>query len=198
MSADTRHELLESIAQEADRLSRLVNNLLEMTRLESGAVKLKREWHPLEEVVGAALTRLNPLLKDRAIATSIPGDLPLISVDDVLLEQLFLNLLENAAKYSPPGTPIGIAARAHNEGVTIEIADSGPGFAPGEETLISEKFYRGKGQGARGTGLGLAICRAIAQAHGGSIVAENRAEGGALIRVWLPLGGKPPEAPSFA
>ncbi len=198
MSAETRSQLLESIAQEADRLSRLVNNLLEMTRLESGAVELKRDWHPLEEVVGAALTRLDGLLKGRAISTNIPEDLPLLSVDDVLLEQLFLNLLENATRYTPPGTPIRIAARAQNDGVMIEIADSGPGFAPGEEKLIWEKFYRGKGQGARGTGLGLAICRAIAQAHGGSIHAENRAEGGAMIRLWLPLGGKPPEAPPLA
>ena len=204
MTSETQNELLESIAQEAERLGRLVNNLLEMTRLESGSAEVKRDWHPLEEIVGAALTRLERLLGDRKISIEIPENLPLVSVDDVLLEQVFLNLLENAAKYTPPGSSISICAQPQrsvaddHQGVGIEIADSGPGFAPGDETLVWEKFYRGKESGARGSGLGLAICRAIVNAHGGSIHAENRQQGGALIRVWLPLGGTPPEAPTFA
>jgi two-component system sensor histidine kinase KdpD len=196
----TQTELLESIAQEAERLGRLVNNLLEMTRLESGSAELKRDWHPLEEILGAALTRLERLLADRKIVTSIPADLPLVSVDDVLLEQVFLNILENAAKYTPPGTAILLSAMytPQNEGVTIEIADSGPGFEPGDEHRIWDKFYRGKSAGARGSGLGLAICKAIVTAHRGTIAAENRTEGGALLRIWLPLGGTPPEAPASA
>jgi two-component system sensor histidine kinase KdpD len=197
MSQHTQSELLESILQEAERLSRLVGNLLEMTRLESGAVVVKREWHPLEEIVGAALTRLDHSLEGRAITTDIPDDLPLVSVDDVLLEQVFLNVLENAVKYTPTGSPLGISARAHNQGVEIEFTDSGGGFEAGDETRIWEKFYRGSGgtEHARGAGLGLAICRAIMTAHGGTIEAENRVEGGALIRIWLPSGGTPPEAP---
>ncbi|MBK5290314.1 MAG: sensor histidine kinase KdpD [Acidobacteriia bacterium] len=198
LGRETKRELLESIVQEAERLSRLVNNLLEMTRLESGAVEVKREWHALEEIVGAALTRLDSLLGERPIVTQIPQDLPLISVDDVLLEQLFLNLLENAAKYTPPGSPISISAREDKQGVWIEVADSGPGFAPGDEELVWEKFYRGKAAGARGAGLGLAICRAVVVAHGGTIAAGNRPQGGAMIRIWLPLGGKPPEVPTGA
>ncbi|MGB9620729.1 MAG: sensor histidine kinase, partial [Armatimonadota bacterium] len=98
-------------------------------------------------------------------------------------------------KYTPEGTPIGLAARVQNGGVTIEIADSGPGFAPGEEQRIWDKFYRGKTEGTRGAGLGLAICRAIVVAHGGRIEGENRPQGGAVIRIWLPNAGNPPEAP---
>jgi two-component system, OmpR family, sensor histidine kinase KdpD len=194
----TQKDLLESIASEAERLSRLVNNLLEMTRLESGAIQLRREWHPLEDIVGAALTRLERILGDRLISTDIPEALPLISADDVLLEQVFINILENAAKYTPPGSPLTVIARPDGAGVVIEIADSGPGFAPGEEKLIWEKFYRGKTEGTRGAGLGLAICQGIIAVHGGKIAAENRPQGGALFRIWLPLGGTPPEAPSNA
>lgn len=194
MSEATRQELLESIEQEAERLGRLVNNLLEMTRLESGKVTAKREWHPLEEIVGAALTRLERTLSGREVSTAFPDGL-LIHADDVLLEQVIWNVLENAARYSPQGSPITLTARRENEGVTIEIADCGPGFAPGEEKLIWEKFYRGRREGTRGAGLGLAICRAVVAAHGGRIEAENRPQGGAMIRIWLPNDGAPPEAP---
>jgi two-component system, OmpR family, sensor histidine kinase KdpD len=195
MDTETRRGLIESIEQEAERLSRLVNNLLEMTRIESGAMKLKRDWYPIEEIVGAALHRLEKVLKDRPVSAVIPRELPLISVDDVLIEQLLLNILENAAKYTPQATPIIIEARAAGGGVQIDVADAGPGFVPGEEVLVWEKFYRGRQEGARGAGLGLAICRAVVQAHGGKIEAKNRPEGGALIRIWLPLGGTPPEVP---
>lgn len=195
MTEETRQELMESIEQEADRLSRLVNNLLEMTRLESGSMKLKRDWYPIEEIVGAALHRLDKILKDRTVTSVIPADLPLVSIDDVLIEQLFLNIIENAVKYTPPASPITIEARTAASGVQIEVADSGTGFVPGEENLVWEKFYRGRNAGARGAGLGLAICHAIVQAHGGKIEAKNRPTGGALIRIWLPLGGTPPEVP---
>lgn len=198
MNQETQQELLESIEQEADRLSRLVSNLLEMTRLESGPVPVKREWHPLEEILGAALTRLDRILEKRPVTTEIPADLPLIAVDDVLLEQVFLNILENAVKYTPPASRIEIRAREEDGGVVIEVADSGPGFSPGEETRIWEKFYRGKTDGVRGAGLGLAICRAIVNAHDGRISAGNGEQGGAVIRIWLPLTGTQPEAPASA
>jgi two-component system sensor histidine kinase KdpD len=193
LDAATQNDLLESIAQEAQRLSRLVNNLLEMTRLESGAVEVKRDWHSLEEIVGAALTRLEPLLGHRAIGIRLPPDLPLISVDDVLLEQVFINLLENAAKYTPDNSEIVVSAAPDNDTVIVEIADRGPGFAPGDEKRVWEKFYRGRVEGVRGAGLGLAICRAIVLAHGGSIEAENRGGGGAIIRFHLPTGGRAPQ-----
>lgn len=194
MSEATQQELLDSIEQEAERLGRLVTNLLEMTRLESGRVSVRREWHPLEEIVGAALTRLERVLEGRQVTTGLPSNL-MVSADDVLLEQVIWNVLENAAKYTPEGSPITITARGQDGGVIIEIADSGPGFAPGEEQRIWDKFYRGKTEGTRGAGLGLAICRAIVAAHGGRIEAENLPQGGAVIRIWLPGAGDPPEAP---
>ena len=194
MDQATQQELLESIEQEADRLSRLVNNLLEMTRLESGRVTVKRDWHPLDEIVGAALTRLDRVLEHHLVTTELPPDL-LVSVDDVLFEQVIWNVLENAAKYTPADSSIKLSARAHNDGVSIEIADSGPGFEPGEEARIWEKFYRGRTEGTRGAGLGLTICRAIVLAHGGSIEARNGTRGGAVIAIWLPNAGSPPEVP---
>jgi two-component system sensor histidine kinase KdpD len=187
-AAGSEHgELLDTIAQEAGRLERLLANLLDMTRLESGGVEPKREWVPLEEIVGAALTRLEPQLAGREIRTELPADLPLAFADPVLLEQLVLNLLENAAKHTPPGTPIEVRAAAAEGSLELEVADRGPGLAPGEETKIFEKFQRGARTGAGGVGLGLAICRAIATAHAGRIDAENRPGGGAVFRLVLPL-----------
>lgn len=193
IDAATQTELIESIAQEAQRLSRLVSNLLEMTRLESGAVELKRDWHSLEEIIGTALSRLEPWLGDRPVDIRLPADLPLIHVDDVLLEQVFINLFENAAKYTPDGTEIAVSAVAGKERVVVEVMDRGPGFAPGDEQRIWEKFYRGQDAGVHGAGLGLTICRAIIDAHGGSIRAENRPGGGAVFRMELPVGGLPPQ-----
>jgi K+-sensing histidine kinase KdpD len=181
-----RRELLHTICEEADRLERLVRNLLDMTRLESGALTVKREWIPLEEIDGSALNRLD---------TSLPPELPLVSVDPVLFEQLFVNLLENAAKHTPAGSPLAIAARAEGDVLTIEVADRGPGLAAGDEARVFEKFFRGQQAGAQGAGLGLAICRGIVDAHGGRIAAANRPGGGALFRVTLPLSGQPPSAP---
>jgi K+-sensing histidine kinase KdpD len=195
-----RREMLDTICEEADRLERLVRNLLDMTRLESGALAVKRQWLPLEEIVGSALTRLEPQLEGRPIRTDLPADLPLVSVDAVLLEQLFVNLLENAAKYTPAGSPVEIVARAGAESrvVAIEVADRGPGIQPGDESRLFEKFVRGRQQtGSSGAGLGLAICRGVIGAHGGTIVAANRPGGGAAFRITLPIvGTPPPPAPS--
>jgi two-component system sensor histidine kinase KdpD len=193
--AAERGELLATIAEEAGRLERLLANLLDMTRLESGGLEPKREWVPLEEIVGAALTRLEAQLGDREITTAIPADLPLAFGDPLLLEQLVLNLLENAAKHTPAATPIAIRASAEDGRLVLEVADRGPGLAPGDETRIFEKFQRGAGKGGgSGVGLGLAICRAIASAHGGMIEAANRPGGGAVFRVALPLLEAPPAA----
>jgi two-component system sensor histidine kinase KdpD len=186
LDASTRRELIESIESEAERLSRLVNNLLEMTRLESGSVEVRRELFPLEELVGSSLGRLEKTLSGREIATRIPEGLPPLYVDGILFEQVLLNVLENVAKYTPAGSPVEIAAAEDRGGVRIEIADRGPGFAEGEERRIWEKFYRGKAAGARGAGLGLAISRAIVTAHTGTISAENRPDGGAVVRIWIP------------
>ncbi|MBK7926703.1 MAG: sensor histidine kinase KdpD [Bryobacterales bacterium] len=195
LDSQTRHELLEGIAAESARLARLVNNLLDMTRLESGAVELNRDWHPLEEIVGAALRHQEQFLRERPVEVRIPADLPLIRVDDVLLDQMFLNLIENACKYTPPNVGIEIAAHVAREHIVIEFADRGPGFSPGEEETVFEKFARGSVRTARGAGLGLTICRAIVEAHGGTIHATNRPAGGALLTIRLPLD---PHAPALA
>jgi len=187
LSPITRHELLDSIADEADRLNRLVGNLLDMTRLESG-VQLRRDLFPLEEIVGSALQRIEGQLSPEQVTTNLLDNLPLVSGDDVLLGQLLINLLENAAKYAPAGRSVEITAESADNAMTIEVKDRGPGLAPGDEQRIFEKFYRGRSENKRGAGLGLAICRAIAEAHGGSIHAFNREGGGAVFRIRLPLG----------
>jgi two-component system sensor histidine kinase KdpD len=185
-------ELKEAIHEEAERLNRLVSNLLDMTRLEAGSLRLQRDWHSLEELVGTALARLEGSTRDRPVSISIPPDLPLVPVDPVLVEQLLVNLLENAFKYTPAGTPVRISAEAAAAHVEVEIADEGPGFPAGAEERIFEKFYRGPST-AHGSGLGLPICKAIVTAHGGRIQAENRARG-AAFRFSLPLGDGPPAA----
>jgi two-component system sensor histidine kinase KdpD len=167
-----------------------------MTRVESGALQVKREWVPVEELVGAALTRLDKQLEGRSIATDIPADLPLISVDPVLMQQVLVNLLENAAKYTPPGTPIEISASRTDLALMLEVADSGPGIPAGSEVKIFEKFYRGPHTGIGGVGLGLPICKGIVEAHEGSLRAENRETGGAVFRVTLRLAKAAPSLPT--
>lgn len=187
-----REDLARTIFEEADRLGRLISNLLEMTRLSSGAVDLRVEWHSLEEIVGSTLSRLDRRLVGRTVQLEIPEDLPLIAADGLLLEQLLVNLVENAVRYSPAGSPLELSARRAGEQIEVEIRDRGPGLAPGEETLVFEKFFRGSaGRDARGAGLGLAICRAVVEAHGGTIEAQNREGGGAVFRFHLPVGEPP-------
>jgi two-component system sensor histidine kinase KdpD len=181
---ETKRELLESISDEADRLGRLVGNLLDMTKFESGGVELRRDLYPLEEIVGTVLHRMEPQLEGRSVSTSLADNLPMVFVDDVLLGQVLWNLLENAVKYTPPGSPLEIAAFEEGTGVVIEVRDRGPGIPPGEEELIFEKFYRAK-SGVHGVGLGLPICRAILQAHQGTIRALPREGGGSIFRMRL-------------
>jgi two-component system sensor histidine kinase KdpD len=190
----TRRELAQAIQDEADRLNRLVHNLLEMTRLESGGIRVHKDWHPLEEVVGSALARVEKQLGQRRVDIDLPPDLPLVPLDPLLVEQVLINLLDNAIKYTPETSPIEISASVEDHAVSVRVADRGPGFAPGEETQIFEKFYRGQEAGTRtGAGLGLAIARGIVEAHGGRIIAEPRPGGGALFRFTLPLAAEPPE-----
>ena len=193
LSADVRRDLADTISEEAERLNRLVGDLLDMTRLESGASRVRKQWHSLEEVVGGALTRLERPLEDRPVRLALPRDLPLVPLDDVLFGQVVLNLVENAIHYTPAGSPIEIGATLAHGTLRLEVADRGPGLAPGEETAVFEKFFRGAGRTDRhGVGLGLAICRAIVEAHGGHITASNRAGGGAAFVVELPVEGHPP------
>ena len=188
----SRSELARAIFEEANRLERLVKNLLDMTRLEAGAVQLHKQWHPFDEVVGAALTRLEGRLAGHAIRTEFPPDLPLVQLDGVLMEQVLINLLENALKFSPPDGAIELTASVKEGVLLVEIADQGPGLPPGEEKRIFDKFYRADPKREGGVGLGLTICRGIIEAHGGRIWAENRPGGGARFHFTLPLEGIQP------
>jgi two-component system sensor histidine kinase KdpD len=199
-----RRELAETIAEETAHMSRLVANLLEMTKLQSGAAKVRKELCPVEDVVGSALVYLDKQLARHRVTARLPADLPAVPLDSLLMEQVFVNLLENAAKYAPPGSEIEVSAASDDREVTVEVADRGPGITPGDEHRIFDKFYRGTQAGSTaGVGLGLTICRAVIEAHGGRIWVQNRDGGGAAFRFTLPLNGThadtaavPPQEPS--
>ncbi|HEU5085791.1 MAG TPA: ATP-binding protein, partial [Roseiflexaceae bacterium] len=194
LSDDVRRELVHVIASESERLSRLVSNLLDMTRIEARAVQVAKEWQPLDEVVGAALTRLESQLAERPVQVALSPDVPLVPVDGVLIEQVLLNLLENAIKHTSLGTPIAIHAVLRGHEVVVSVADRGPGLPQGEEQRVFEKFYRASSTPG-GAGLGLAICKGIVEAHGGRIWAEQRSGGGAVFQFTIPLHGIPPVVP---
>jgi two-component system sensor histidine kinase KdpD len=159
-----------------------------MVRLESGAVAVRREPVPAEEMIGAALQRLGSALEGRTVTTDLPPDLPLVPVDPVLIEQVLVNLVENALRYTPVGTPLQLGASVRDEMLTIDIADRGPGIPAEDAERIFDKFARlPGGEHAGGVGLGLAICRGIVEAHGGRIWVEPREGGGARFRFTLPL-----------
>ena len=190
-------DMAHALHGEALRMSALVANLLDMARLQSGEVKLQLEWQVLEEAVGTALRLTSSSLSNHIVTTSIPVDLPLIRFDAVLLERVLCNLLENAAKYTVPGSSIDICAALRGTWVRLTIADNGPGVAPGREEEMFEKFTRGERESARsGVGLGLAICRAIVEAHGGRISYARSDLGGAAFIITLPLG-QPPSTPDL-
>jgi len=189
----TRRDLAETVLDESRRMERVISNLLDMTRLESGGLQLKRQWQPLAEVVGAALHEMDQRLAGRQVRVDLPADLPLVKIDDVSMEQVLVNLLDNAVEYASAGGAIEIVGRGGDGKVTLEIADHGPGIPPGTEQQIFQKFFRSHPQGGRrGIGLGLAICRGIVEAHGGTINATNRPGGGAVFRIELPVEGAPP------
>ncbi|MDX1963523.1 MAG: sensor histidine kinase KdpD [Pirellulales bacterium] len=200
ISPQTKAELLETIVDESQRLTRLVENLLDMTRLEAGKLQLHLQWQVLEELLGSALARLKKPLALRPLKVEIAEQFPLIQVDGLLFEQMLVNLLENAARYTPPDSPITIAASMTGGELLLEVRDRGPGLPSGKEELIFDKFYRSAGRlpdGQRGVGLGLAICRAIATAHQGTIRAYNQPGGGAVFEVRLPCSANPPQVPNL-
>jgi K+-sensing histidine kinase KdpD len=193
IDAGARQEVTRALYHEADRLDKQVKNLLNMSRLEAGAVHLQKEWLPVEEVVGSALARFEGQLNGHTFRTHFPPELPLIFCDGVLIEQVFSNLLENALKYTPSCTSIDLTASAQEKSIVFEIADQGEGIPAGDEIRIFEKFYRGRPSREGGVGLGLAICRAIIEVHGGRIWAENQAGGGVIFRFTIPHEGNPPK-----
>lgn len=190
-----RRDLLLTIQEEAERLNRFVGNLLDMTRLESGALKLNREWVEIEDVIGAALARLAQRLSDHQVIVDVEPGLPMLRPDFVLVEQVLVNLLDNAAKYSPSGTPIHIRARREADSVVVEVEDEGVGVPSDDLEHIFDKFYRVRGGDSQsaGTGLGLSICRGIIEAHGGHISAKSPvAEGkGTVFTLTFPLETQP-------
>jgi two-component system, OmpR family, sensor histidine kinase KdpD len=187
-----RKELLATISEEAERVNRLVGNLLDMTRLESGKVAPNREWLPIEEMIGSAMQRCAKRLAGHAVKVNVSDNLPMLHADSVLMEQVLVNLMDNAAKYSPSGSEIYISARADAKAIILSVADRGPGVPPDQHEHVFEKFVRGE-QAARkpGVGLGLAICRAILAAHGGRIWIDDRSGGGAVFRFSLPREEEP-------
>ncbi len=195
LTNDRDRELARSIAVESERLSRQVRNLLDMTRIEAGGVELNREWQSIEELIGSALARTEKMLEEHRVTTEVAADLPLVKLDGVLIEQAFVNLLENAARHTPPGTNVRVKASSTQNRLIIEIANDGPRLAVGEEDRIFGKFYRAKGKSTEGFGLGLTICRAIMEAHGGTIRAMNKDEGGVAFVMSIPLDEVVPEVP---
>lgn len=186
------------IRQHVLNTTRLVNNLLDMARIQSGGFNLHKEWLTLEEVVGSALRMLEPGLGGRHIQLDLPDPLLLVHVDGPLFERVLINLLENAVKYTGPQAQIGIAAHVDPHHLLLEVWDNGPGIPPGQEQAIFDKFARGNKESAiPGLGLGLAICQAIVEVHGGTISAETRPQGGACFRVTLPREA-PPELEELA
>lgn len=192
-----RRELIAEAGREAGHLHRFSANLVNMTRLEAGTIDLRREAVTVDELVGGALARARGLLAPRPIVLDLPADLPPLRADVVLLQQVVFNLLENAAKYTPPDATVTISARTGEDDgggggdLVLRIADSGPGIAADDNERIFTKFYRGRHTvgDARGTGLGLAICRGFVEAHGGTISAANRTDGrGAVFTIKLPAG----------
>jgi two-component system sensor histidine kinase KdpD len=191
LDRESRIELVQTIQEEAERLSTIIKNVLAMTRLEAGTIRVNKEWQSLEEIVGVVQNRLGERLNGHPVSIDLPSDLPLVPFDGLLLEQVLMNLFENALKYTPKGTPLELTASESLFTVTVALADRGPGIPPGDEERIFEKFVRVHNAGS-GVGLGLAICRAIIAAHGGRIWAENREGGGAVFRFTLSAAGLPP------
>jgi two-component system sensor histidine kinase KdpD len=190
-----QRDTAQAIAEEARRMNALVNNLLDMARIESGDVKLRREWQSVEEVVGSALKAIQPALANKRIEVALPSDLPLVEFDATLIERVLYNLLENAGKYTPAGTVIRIAAEASGDRLLVTVSDNGPGVPQAQREAIFDKFTRGSRESATpGVGLGLAISRAIVEAHRGKIWVEDNAGSGARFCFTLPLG-TPPEMP---
>jgi two-component system sensor histidine kinase KdpD len=190
-----RRQLTELILEEGERLNRYIQNLLDMTRLSHGALELHKDWVDPREIVGRAVRKLGPVIAHHRVAIELPGDPPPLRADPVLLEQVVVNILDNAVKYAPPYTEVRIEGRSRGDGFVLAITDEGPGIPEADRERVFDMFYRARsGEGEKsGTGLGLAICRGIVEAHGGRVRAERVSRyGGTRIEITLPL--EPQEA----
>ena len=188
LSDRARRELLDSACSEAERLNRFVGNLLDMTRIEAGAIRLNAELCDVQDLVGCAMAATEQRMGNRSVEIRLSNDLPLVSMDLVLMTQVLVNLLENAHKYAPLESIIEVSASIDNGTLSLEISDRGPGVPEHDLKRVFDKFYRIPiPEGTGGTGLGLSICKGIVEAHRGSIHAENRSGGGLRIVILLPL-----------
>ncbi len=190
-----RQAMGENLQEATERLNRLVDNLLDMSRLESGQLKLNLEWCDVSDLINICLNRVEKPLAAHVVITDIAANLPLIRIDFVLMEQVLVNLLHNAAFYTPPGTHIRLQAKTDGTDLLLIVADRGPGLPPDSVNRVFDKFYRAPGAAAGGTGLGLSICRGLVTAHHGTLIAENRAHGGARFTIRLALAKEIPQAP---
>jgi two-component system sensor histidine kinase KdpD len=187
LDAATRARLAASIEAKAREMSELISNVLDLMRFEAGEVRLRRDWQGIDDLVGAALGRMSETLVNHPVDLTLPNELPAVFVDGPLVTQVFTNLLDNAAKHTPKGTHIRIAAHSDGELLRVSVEDSGPGLPDGDPERLFAKFQRGRDEGSvGGAGLGLAICRAIVQAHGGTITAGSGTTGGARFEFTLP------------
>lgn len=194
LDAEHRQKLIRAIHEDAKRMSDLTHKILDMARLEAGKVALNRQWYALEEIIGSALRRMRKQLEDRPVTVELDNGLTLVHVDAVLMQQVLVNLLENAVKYTPEASSIEITAELSPKLLTLFIADRGPGIPEKFEHQIFDKFFRVYPEAPQGgAGLGLAICRAIISAHGGDIRVEPQAGGGSVFRLELPLTETPPD-----
>ena len=194
LSATDRQELSHTLYDEALRMSNLANNILDMARLEGGQASLNLQWYPLDEIIGGALTRMHKRLEGRIVNTRLPDGLCWVRLDAVLIEQVLINLLDNACKYTPGGSPIDIIAELSTQILKVTVADRGSGIPAGSEEKLFDKFYQVQREGSQsGVGLGLAICKAIVIAHGGVIGVVNRHGGGAQFFFMLPVDEASPQ-----
>ena len=187
---EERRSFTLAIEREADRLNRLVANLLDMSRIEGGALKPEKEWYPIDELIHDVLGRMQSILQNRTVQTDLPSDLPPVQLDYLQIDQVLTNLIENAVRYTPSDSPIEISAHVQGDQMVISIADRGPGIPPADLERVFDKFYRVLGpttERPTGSGLGLAVSKGLVEAHGGRIWAENREGGGAVLRFTLPL-----------
>jgi two-component system sensor histidine kinase KdpD len=184
----SRRNLIETAREEADRLNRLVGNLLDMTRLEAGAVRIHKDICDIDDLIGSALEQLTGRIGGHPVNIEVAAELPHCSLDFILISRVLVNVIDNALKYSPPEAPVDIRAQAANGYLEIAIADRGSGIPAEDLTRIFDKFYRvQRPDNVIGTGLGLAISKGIVEAHGGFMAAENRPGGGAIITLALPI-----------
>ena len=188
LDPSARQSLVETAREEADRLNRLVGNLLDMTRLESGALQVKREPCDVQDLIGAALGQMEDRFMQRQIRVDVLPDIPLVDLDFVLIVHVLINLLDNALKYSPENSPLDIHAGLHYGEIQVAVMDRGIGIPADDLSRVFDKFYRVQRPGqVTGTGLGLAISKGIIEAHGGRIWASEREGGGTVITFALPL-----------